>query len=255
MLDRMNKRITLDEGRRIVKRIHQAGLGLTSGFMIGYPGETAETVDDTIAFAKELIMPANNSYVTPFPGAPIYDWALKNGRITDQVDYLNRLGAFTKLQVNLTNLPDRELEELYDTARKSMNENFSRSSEDAQLGLLKRKGVKSLAVYGMSDLGRRLVRKAQAIHFEKVEAYDTDPKLHNTEIEKVIVKGPAELPAQEPQVVLIAVPRAADEILQELEDLMSSTDTIILKYISSWRGLHAFLRKWEDLIDRKLRRA
>jgi radical SAM superfamily enzyme YgiQ (UPF0313 family) len=51
-------------------------------FIIGLPGETEETMDDTIRFACELDpVVANFSMATPFPGTEMYNQVLEKGRL------------------------------------------------------------------------------------------------------------------------------------------------------------------------------
>jgi hypothetical protein len=45
-------------------------------------------------------------FLLPLPGTPIYDWALENGHIGDEVAYLNRIGDRQDLHVNLTAMSD-----------------------------------------------------------------------------------------------------------------------------------------------------
>ncbi len=54
--------------------------------MIGFPGETEQTIRQTINFVKELNPDDVGFYVaTPYPGTPLYEQVKKNGwlRVTD----------------------------------------------------------------------------------------------------------------------------------------------------------------------------
>ena len=57
-----------------------AGLKLKTFFVLGNPGDTPETIDETIAFAKSLRghFPVF-SLMTPYPGAPLYQNAEEFG--------------------------------------------------------------------------------------------------------------------------------------------------------------------------------
>lgn len=70
--------------RKMVRHMHANGIRVSGFFIIGLPGENRETVQNTIALAKELPL----SYVefktaTPFPGTPLFDLAQKEGWISD----------------------------------------------------------------------------------------------------------------------------------------------------------------------------
>ena len=74
ILDAMGKGISLGQIERAVFEARRAGLFTTGYFILGYPGETPATIEDTIAFAGAL--PLDNvlySYATPYPGTEFYD--------------------------------------------------------------------------------------------------------------------------------------------------------------------------------------
>jgi len=49
-------------------------------FIMGLPGETRETINNTIAFAKELdVETIQVSVAHAYPGTELYDYAVKNG--------------------------------------------------------------------------------------------------------------------------------------------------------------------------------
>ena len=58
----------------------QAGLVVHGDFILGLPGETHETINNTIAFAKELdVETIQVSVAHAYPGTELYDYAVKNG--------------------------------------------------------------------------------------------------------------------------------------------------------------------------------
>jgi len=73
-LKRMNKRATLDDGIRAVNEFHAAGIEVAAFFIVGYPGETESTVEETFRFA--LSLPLDDiSFNVPFPlpGSALFD--------------------------------------------------------------------------------------------------------------------------------------------------------------------------------------
>ena len=54
MLDRMHKRLSLEEVERAVRLSKEAGLKVETSFIIGLPGETVQTVSDTARFYRKL---------------------------------------------------------------------------------------------------------------------------------------------------------------------------------------------------------
>ena len=80
ILDAAKKRIKLEDSRNAIRLTRKAGLLSMAYFIIGLPGETAETIEESIRFARELEPDYVNFHVaTPFPGTELYDIAHKNG--------------------------------------------------------------------------------------------------------------------------------------------------------------------------------
>ena len=82
ILDRCRKRETLEDVRRAVRDAKRAGLEVFGYFMLALPGETEETMQDTIRFAKELDLDmAKVSITIPFPGTEQFDDLERKGLI------------------------------------------------------------------------------------------------------------------------------------------------------------------------------
>ncbi|OGN92729.1 MAG: hypothetical protein A2Z71_06815 [Chloroflexi bacterium RBG_13_50_21] len=74
ILQLMNKKATLEDGVRAVDHFRQAGIQVAAFFIIGYPGETYASMDQTFKFA--LSLPLNEiSFNVPFPlpGSALFD--------------------------------------------------------------------------------------------------------------------------------------------------------------------------------------
>ena len=82
VLDQSNKGITLDQSRSAVRMAKSTGLRVAAHFILGLPGDTRETLDDTIDFALKLDLDLAQFYcATPFPGSPLYELAKREGWI------------------------------------------------------------------------------------------------------------------------------------------------------------------------------
>lgn len=69
----MNKRVTVEQGARAVELFSRVGVGTAGFFMVGYPGETIESVEATFALA--LALPLDEISFTvplPLPGTPLF---------------------------------------------------------------------------------------------------------------------------------------------------------------------------------------
>jgi len=74
LLNRVGKGATLNQGRRAVKWARDAGITTMGYFMVGLPGESEESLEATLAFAKELELDfAKFSITVPLPGTELFD--------------------------------------------------------------------------------------------------------------------------------------------------------------------------------------
>lgn len=82
ILDRMNKNQTLVEVEQAFGLAKKAGLQTMGFFMLGYPGETPKTMEDTIKFALKLDPDlANFMFVSPLPGTKLYEEVRDKGKL------------------------------------------------------------------------------------------------------------------------------------------------------------------------------
>jgi len=80
ILKNIKKGATIERARQFTKDCHKLGLVIHGDFIMGLPGETHETISNTIAFAKELdVETIQVSVAHAYPGTELYDYAVKNG--------------------------------------------------------------------------------------------------------------------------------------------------------------------------------
>jgi anaerobic magnesium-protoporphyrin IX monomethyl ester cyclase len=90
MLKKMKKGITLDKVRVAFDLARQVGIKTQAFFLFGIPGETQETIRETIEFAKEINASSTQFAVAiPHPGTALYEECRANGWLTseDWADY------------------------------------------------------------------------------------------------------------------------------------------------------------------------
>src|SRR5581483_9223961 len=79
ILKNIKKGATLERARQFTKDAHKLGLVIHGDFILGLPGESRETIQNTIAFAKELdVETIQVSVAHAYPGTELYDFAVKN---------------------------------------------------------------------------------------------------------------------------------------------------------------------------------
>jgi len=80
ILKNIKKGATIERARQITKDCHKLGLVIHGDFIMGLPGETRATIDNTIKFAKELdVETIQVSVAHAYPGTELFDYAVKNG--------------------------------------------------------------------------------------------------------------------------------------------------------------------------------
>src|SRR5258707_1565983 len=80
ILKNIKKGATVERAREFTKDCHKLGLVVHGDFILGLPGETHETINNTIKFAKELdVETIQVSVAHAYPGTELYDYAVKNG--------------------------------------------------------------------------------------------------------------------------------------------------------------------------------
>ncbi|MGD0183005.1 MAG: hopanoid biosynthesis associated radical SAM protein HpnJ [Terriglobales bacterium] len=80
ILKNIKKGATVERARQFTKDCHKLGLVVHGDFILGLPGETHDTINRTIAFAKELdVETIQVSVAHAYPGTELYDYAVKNG--------------------------------------------------------------------------------------------------------------------------------------------------------------------------------
>ncbi len=73
-LQLMNKKATVDEGVQAVDLFHQTGIEVAAFLIVGYPGETVASIEETFRFALSLPLDQVSFNVPfPLPGSPLYD--------------------------------------------------------------------------------------------------------------------------------------------------------------------------------------
>jgi anaerobic magnesium-protoporphyrin IX monomethyl ester cyclase len=85
MLKKMKKGITLDKVRFAFELTGQVGIKTQAFFLFGMPGETQETIRETLEFAKELNASSTQFAIAiPHPGTALYQECKDNGWLTSE---------------------------------------------------------------------------------------------------------------------------------------------------------------------------
>ena len=91
ILDGMGKGATVEGGRQLVHCAKKAGLDVHGCFVLGLPGETEATMQETVDYAMSLeLTTLQFSASVPFPGTRLFSWCQEKGLIksTNWSDWL-----------------------------------------------------------------------------------------------------------------------------------------------------------------------
>lgn len=150
ILDKMKKRITVQQIKDALTISKEEGLPVKVQLIFGYPGETRETVDETLNLFRELRYPARKmNIITPLPGCALYDEAKEDGFIGDGqnnvisevkfLEYLSLNGGMCQRHFfyNRTAFTDEEFPREFDRTQALFLLNFTRAMFLHPLDLLR----------------------------------------------------------------------------------------------------------------------
>jgi radical SAM superfamily enzyme YgiQ (UPF0313 family) len=93
ILDNIKKGIRLEEAREFTKNCRELGITIHGTFILGLPGESSETIRNTLEFAKELdVFSIQVSLAAPYPGTELYRQAKENGWLRDDATLIGDHG-------------------------------------------------------------------------------------------------------------------------------------------------------------------
>jgi radical SAM superfamily enzyme YgiQ (UPF0313 family) len=80
ILHNIKKGVRVDVARRFTQDCHDLGIVIHGTFILGLPGETKETIQETIRFAREINPHTIQvSLAAPYPGTYLYQQAMREG--------------------------------------------------------------------------------------------------------------------------------------------------------------------------------
>lgn len=113
ILDRVNKGITLEQVRETIKLTKRIGIRALGFFLIGSPGETTETIKQTLKFAKELDLDyVQFSKVTAKPLTPLWRQLVEETGQDYWKDYILGLTEEQVLPRPWTSLSNEEIDRI-----------------------------------------------------------------------------------------------------------------------------------------------
>lgn len=111
ILNNMNKGVTVQCAAEALAIATDCLEDVNTSYMIGYPGETEQTLEETAEFIRMVkVKPSVVFFATPYPGTKLYDMAVEQGKIPSKRDYCLRLDEQGRQIVcNMSDLSDARL--------------------------------------------------------------------------------------------------------------------------------------------------
>jgi len=108
ILKNIKKGVTKEQAIQFCKDCKKLGLSIHGAFIMGLPGETKETIRETIEYAKMLDLNSiQASLASPYPGTEFYDLCKEQGWISSD-SFLDE-GGHQKCVINYPNLSNTEI--------------------------------------------------------------------------------------------------------------------------------------------------
>lgn len=128
ILKAMNKKITPEQFSEQTKVLQKVGLATWTSLVIGYPQETEVSIKQTFDCCYNNDIYPSAGYLSLQPGSAMYDYAMREGKIKDEEQYLLSMGDRQDFSINLTQMKRSRIEQL-------VKENLQRISDKLNLGL------------------------------------------------------------------------------------------------------------------------
>jgi len=131
ILINIKKGIRVDRARQFTRDCRDLGITIHGTFILGLPGETAETIAETIRFAKEINPHSLQvSIAAPYPGTALYRQARENGWLPEDD---TRLTDEPGIQTATLNYPNLNRTEIYDSVEDFYKQFYFRAGKIAEM--------------------------------------------------------------------------------------------------------------------------
>jgi hopanoid biosynthesis associated radical SAM protein HpnJ len=108
ILRNIKKGVSVERARRFTRDCRDLGIMIHGTFILGLPGETRETIAETMRFAREMNPSTIQvSLASPYPGTHFYDWVRDNGYLA--VDQMVDTSGYQKCAVSYPSISGEEI--------------------------------------------------------------------------------------------------------------------------------------------------
>ena len=131
ILHNIKKGMLVDVARRFTKDCHELGITIHGTFILGLPGESKETIEETIRFATEINPHTIQvSLAAPYPGTFLFNQAVENGWLdADHAELVDDHG----IQIAPLTYPHLAHEEIFDSVETFYRRFYFRAGKIASI--------------------------------------------------------------------------------------------------------------------------
>src|SRR5580700_1763861 len=131
ILINIKKGVRVDRARQFTKDCRDLGITIHGTFIVGLPGETTETIQETIRFAKEINPHSLQvSIAAPYPGTALYEQAKENGWLPeDDSTLIDERGV----QAAALSYPNLNRTEIYESVESFYRQFYFRAGKIAEM--------------------------------------------------------------------------------------------------------------------------
>jgi hopanoid biosynthesis associated radical SAM protein HpnJ len=130
ILHNIKKGMLVDVARRFARDCHELGIIVHGTFILGLPGETRETIQETLEFAKQVNpRTLQVSLAAPYPGTFLYQQAKENGWFAADTDLLADNGT----QIAPLDYPHLGHTEIFESVEEFYKKFYFRPSKIAEI--------------------------------------------------------------------------------------------------------------------------
>ena len=115
---------------------HKVGIDCYTSVVFGYPQETEESIAETFEVLRKARIYPSVGYLEPMPGTPMYKYAIDQGFIKEEEEYLMIMGDRQDVRVNMTKMTTERMEAV-------VKEQLIRLNKELETGLSEDQLIKS----------------------------------------------------------------------------------------------------------------
>jgi hypothetical protein len=221
LVDGCGKKLDLNKALETVGICKKLGIKTHLTFAIGLPGETRETIRQTVDFAlKADPDSAQFSIITPYPGTKIFGMLSDKGMLVtrDWTKYDGTCGAVFRTE----NFSPQELEKAALEARERfLREKAGRVFDDRFSSLVNmvKQGKKRIGIFPAGYYARLFLEKYGLLSSKGVLLFDNDPGKIGKKFCGIEVLSPDKVESVSPDYLLILHPAFEEEIYNQVRHL------------------------------------